>query len=46
MPARHVERALWQLIAQGKRTEEAAIEVGVSTPVASRWFATLAGCRR
>src|SRR5689334_7489363 len=38
MPARHVERALWQLIAQGKRTEEAAIEVGVSTPVASRWF--------
>ena len=42
MPARHVERAFWRLIAQGKRTEEAALEVGVSTPVAvalvsSRW---------
>jgi hypothetical protein len=24
MPARHVERAFWRLIAQGKRTEEAA----------------------
>src|SRR5919206_556512 len=38
MPARHVERAFWRLIAQGKRTEEAAVEVGVSAPVASRWF--------
>ena len=38
MPARHVERNFWRLIAQGKRTEDAALEVGVSTPVASRWF--------
>jgi IS30 family transposase len=38
MPARHVERAFWRLIAQGKRTEQAAREIGVSTPVASRWF--------
>src|ERR671921_813947 len=38
MPARHVERAFWRLIAQGKRTEEAALQIGVSTPVAVRWF--------
>src|SRR3954451_18546040 len=38
MLARHVERAFWRLIAQGKRTEEAALEIGVSTPVAVRWF--------
>src|SRR4029079_3315672 len=38
MPARHVERAFWRLIAQGRRTEEAALEIGVSTPVAARWF--------
>jgi IS30 family transposase len=38
MPARHVERAFWRLIAKGKRTEEAALEVGVSTPVGVRWF--------
>ncbi|GAA4536750.1 hypothetical protein GCM10023175_04100 [Pseudonocardia xishanensis] len=39
MPARQVERAFWRLIAQGKRTEEeAALEIGVSTPVAVRWF--------
>src|SRR5215211_4474661 len=38
MPARHVEREFWRLIAQGKRTEDAALEVGVSWPVGSRWF--------
>ena len=38
MPARHVERNFWRLIAQGKRTEDAALEIGVSTPVGSRWF--------
>jgi len=38
MPARHLERAFWRLIAQGKRTEEAALQIGVSTPVAVRWF--------
>jgi len=38
MPARHVERAFWHLIAQGKSSEEAALGVGVSTPVGARWF--------
>jgi len=38
IPARHVEREFWRLIAQGKRTEEAAAGVGVSVPVGSRWF--------
>jgi hypothetical protein len=38
MPAKHVEREFWRLIARGRRTEEAALEIGVSTPVASRWF--------
>ena len=38
MPARHVERAFWRLIALGKRTEEAALQVGVSAPVGMRWF--------
>ena len=38
MPARHVERDFWRLIAQGKSTEDAALEVGVSWPVGSRWF--------
>jgi hypothetical protein len=36
MAARHVERTFWPLIAQGKRTEEAAPELGVSAPVAVR----------
>lgn len=38
MLARHVERAFWRLIAQGKRAEAAALEVGVSWPVGSWWF--------
>jgi hypothetical protein len=33
IPARHVEREFWRLIAAGKRTEEAAAGVGVSVPV-------------
>ncbi len=37
-PSRAVQRAFWRLIAQGVRTEDAAAGVGVSTPVASRWF--------
>lgn len=37
-PSRAVQRAFWRLIADGARTEEAAAGVGVSTPVASRWF--------
>src|SRR3954471_10526216 len=38
MPARHVEREFWRLITRGRRTEDAALEVGVSWPVGSRWF--------
>jgi integrase len=37
MPARHVERELWRLIAQGRSSEQAAIGVGVPTPV-GRWL--------
>ena len=38
VPARHVEREFWHLIAQGKSTEDAAVGVGVSVPVGVRWF--------
>ena len=38
MPARHVEREFWRLIARGESTEDAATEIGVSVPVCSRWF--------
>ncbi|MGQ0631767.1 MAG: IS30 family transposase [Sporichthyaceae bacterium] len=38
IPARHVEREFWRLIAQGKNTEDASKEIGVSVPVGSRWF--------
>ena len=37
-PPRAVQQAFWRLIARGVATEDAAAEVGVSTPVASRWF--------
>src|SRR5688572_14685228 len=37
-PSRAVQRAFWRLIAEGSTTEDAATEVGVSTPVATRWF--------
>ena len=37
-PTRSVERAFWRLIAQGLASEAAAIAVGVSAPVGSRWF--------
>ena len=33
-----MQRAFWRLIAAGMSSEDAAAEVGVSTPVASRWF--------
>ena len=33
-----MQRGFWRLIAQGATTEDAAAEVGVSTPVATRWF--------
>jgi IS30 family transposase len=37
-PSRGVQRAFWRLIAAGLSSEDAAAEVGVSTPVAARWF--------
>ncbi len=37
-PSRAVQRDFWRLIATGITTVEAAHEVGVSWPVASRWF--------
>lgn len=37
-PSRAVQREFWRLIAQGVSTEDAAAGVGVSAPVASRWF--------
>jgi hypothetical protein len=37
-PSGAVQRALWRLIAKGASGEEAAAEVGVSTPVGTRWF--------
>jgi IS30 family transposase len=38
IPARHVEREFWRLIARGDSTEDAAVGVGVSVPVGARWF--------
>ena len=37
-PSRAVQRQFWRLIARGVSTEDAAAGVGVSTPVATRWF--------
>jgi IS30 family transposase len=38
IPARHVEREFWRLIARGSSSEDAAVGVGVSVPVGARWF--------
>lgn len=38
IPARHVEREFWRLIARGKSSEDASVAVGVSAPVGARWF--------
>ena len=37
-PSRAVQREFWRLIAEGVSTEDAAAGVGVSSPVATRWF--------
>src|SRR5690554_2486954 len=37
-PSRAVQREFWRLIASGITTVEAAAAVGVSSPVAVRWF--------
>jgi hypothetical protein len=45
-PSRAVQRAFWRSIADGVTTEDAAAEVGVSTPWGPDGSATLVGCRR
>src|SRR5258706_9012235 len=37
-PPRVVEREFWRRIAAGMGSEDAAVSVGVSAPVGSRWF--------
>ena len=37
-PSRAVQRDFWRLIASGVATVEAAVAVGVSSPVGVRWF--------
>ena len=37
-PARYVEQEFWRRIAEGMGSEDAAVAVGVSGPVGSRWF--------
>ncbi len=43
MPARHVERAFWRLIAQGKSTDDVADAVGLSITVGHRLFRQAGG---
>src|SRR4051794_3190308 len=40
---REQRRRFWGLISAGKSSEDAAAEVGVSTPVGSRWFRQAGG---
>ena len=37
-PSRAVQRQFWRLIANGLTTAQAALKVGVSVPVGTRWF--------
>lgn len=37
-PSRAVQRQFWRLLATGLNTAEAALAVGVSVPVGTRWF--------
>ena len=37
-PSRAVQRQFWRLIATGITSAEAALAVGVSVPVGSRWY--------
>lgn len=37
-PSRAVQRQFWRLIATGINSAEAALKVGVSVPVGTRWF--------
>ena len=42
-PSRSVERAIWRLIATGVTSEDAAVGVGVSPVVGTRWFRDAGG---
>ena len=42
-PSRAVQRQFWRLIATGITSAEAALAVGVSVPVGTRWFRHAAG---
>ena len=44
-PSRAVQRQFWALIATGITTAEAAVRVGVSVPVGTRWFRHAGGMR-
>jgi hypothetical protein len=37
-PRREIERGFWKLIAAGVTSQDAALAVGVSQPVGTRWF--------
>lgn len=43
VPSRMVERAFWRLISKGLASAEAGAQLGVSTPVATRWFREAGG---
>lgn len=45
VPSRAVQRDFWALIATGITTAEAAVRVGVSVPVGTRWFRHAGGMR-
>jgi len=45
VPSRAVQRQFWGLIATGVTTAEAAVRVGVSVPVGTRWFRHAGGMR-
>src|SRR5690606_14516058 len=42
---REQRRTFWGLIAEGVSSEQAAVSVGVSQPVGSRWFREAGGVR-
>lgn len=44
-PSRVAQRQFWRLIATGVTTAEAAVRVGVSVPVGTRWFRHAGGMR-
>ncbi len=43
---RGVQREFWKRIGAGMESEAAAVDVGVSTPVGTRWFRDGAACHR